>query len=48
MTRTPPSEAILKEWQQHDPFERASTELIRQIQQLAKEPKQPQAEPAPF
>jgi ribosomal protein S21 len=48
MTRTPPSEAILQEWQQHNPFERASTELIRQIQQLAKQPTQPQAEPAPF
>jgi hypothetical protein len=48
MTRTPPSEAILQEWLQHDPFKRASTELIRQIQQAAKEPKHPQAEPAPF
>jgi hypothetical protein len=33
---------------QHNPFERASKDLIRQIQQLVKQPKQPQAEPAPF
>lgn len=48
MSRTPPSEDILRQWMQHNPFERASKDLIRQIQQLVKQPKQPQAEPAPF
>lgn len=47
-SRPPPSEDILREWLQHDPFERASTDLIRQVQKLARQPKQPQAEPAPF
>ncbi|MEN9885508.1 MAG: hypothetical protein RL758_86 [Pseudomonadota bacterium] len=46
--RPPPSEEILRQWLQHDPFERASTDLIRQIQKLARQPQQPQAEPAPF
>ena len=45
---TPPSEDILRQWAQHNPFERASPELTRKIQKLARQPVQPQAEPAPF
>ena len=44
----PPSEHILRQWAQHNPFERASVDLIRRVQKLARQPQQPQAEPAPF
>lgn len=35
-------------WSQHNPFERASIDLVREVQKLARQPRQPQAEPAPF
>jgi hypothetical protein len=35
-------------WAQHNPFERASNDLVREVQKLARQPRQPQAEPAPF
>lgn len=44
----PPSERILREWQQHNPFERASVELVREAQKLNREPRQPEGEPAPY
>ena len=47
--RTPPSEDILRQWAQHNPFERASADLIKQAQRVTREQRQqPQGEPAPF
>ena len=48
--RTPPSEDILRQWQTHNPFERASADLIKQVQRVTREQRQqqPQGEPAPF
>jgi hypothetical protein len=39
---------IKRTWAQHNPFERASNALVREVQKLARQPRQPQAEPAPF
>lgn len=46
--RAPPSEDILRQWAQHNPFERASADLIKQAQRAVREHRQPQGEPAPF
>lgn len=39
---------LQRQWATHNPFERASVELIKKIQKLASQPQQPKAEPAPF
>lgn len=49
--RSPPSEDILRQWQTHNPFERASSDLIKKVQRMASEQRkhpEPQGEPAPF
>lgn len=40
--------SVERAWSQHNPFERASMDLVREVQKLARQPRQPQAEPAPF
>lgn len=40
--RTPPSEHILEEWRLHNPFERASAELIRRAQEHERQGKKQQ------
>jgi hypothetical protein len=40
--RTPPSESILEEWRLHNPFERASAELIRRAQEYERQGKKQQ------
>lgn len=47
---TPTTEDILRQWAQHNPFERASVDLIRKAQIAAREQRkqQPKGEPAPF
>ena len=47
----PTRDDVLRQWAQHNPFERASVDLIRQAQRVARQqrqPRQPQGEPAPF
>ena len=41
---------ILRQWAQHNPFERASVDLIRKAQIAAREQRKqkPKGEPAPF
>lgn len=40
--RTPPSESILDEWRKHNPFDRASAELIRRAQEYERQGKKQQ------
>lgn len=44
--RTPPSEHILEEWRLHNPFERASAELIRRAQEHERKGKKQQVKDA--
>jgi hypothetical protein len=39
---------IQRTWAQRNPFERASSDMVREVQKLARQPRQPQAEPAPL
>lgn len=48
---TPAQEAIMRQWEQHNPFQRAAPDLIRKVQRVQREinrNKQPQGETAPF
>ena len=40
--RQPPSETILEQWRLHNPFERASAELIRRAQEYERQGKKQQ------
>jgi hypothetical protein len=47
----PPSDKAAdaqRAWAQHNPFERASIAMVREAQKLTRQPRQPQAEPAPL